>query len=650
MAVMKMVAVTMVGPHEEMEPVARQMVLSGGFQPLPLDFLINDRNLRSRITTESENPYDELLNKMSTVWRTAGENVPDPEPTPFDSRFSFHKARRLVDETAGKLEAWSRHREALAEELEQLEATKVYVGALTELKMKPRELSETQFAVAHFGRMSADSFSRLEETTLDAPILAVELSRSNDNVWALIFTVPGYRDGARKILDAVYFKEYSLVEISNRMSEDDPLGQVEQGISFHKSSIKGLEDAASAILKERGAEFENLYSRLYTMQRVYDLCKGRGEIGGMYVLSGWIPEDTYAAIKEHIERDAPRTSITVEQVKNIATSGARIPTMLRNNRVVRAFQDVVALYSVPSYGEVDPSPFVALTFILFFGFMFGDSGHGVLLWLGATYLGKKKILSRSLAYVMKCASCSSVIFGLLYGSVMGVEGILPALWLSPMRSPGQLFGVAIVCGVVMISVGMILNMVVRYRDRDFGRLLFDGQGLAGLFVYWGSAIGIFIGVSGAETPFPLSWLWYVIAAVLALTLFRDTLARTILHQHVEREGKALQVFEVLHNLMNYFTNTASFVRLAAFALTHVAMSFAVMTISDMLGNLPGGALLKVFMLILGNIFIVGVESLIVFIQVLRLEYYEFFGKFYRGGGNVFKPVTWQRDRSLRKLS
>ncbi|MDR1132947.1 MAG: ATPase [Synergistaceae bacterium] len=648
MAVMKMVAVTMVGPHEEMEPVARQMVLSGGFQPLPLDFLINDRNLRSKITTESENPYDELLNKMSAVWKAAGENVPDPEPTPFDSGFSFHKARRLVDETAGQLEEWNKRRETLTEELEQLEATKVYVQALTALKMKPREMSETQFAVVYFGRMSEDSFNRLEETTLDAPLLAIELSRANGNAWVLIFTVLGYRDGARKILDAVYFKEYSLAEISNRMSEDDPLGQVEYGIDSHKSSIKGLEDAASNVLKERRAEFENLYSRLYTMQRVYDLCKGRGEIGGMYVLSGWIPEDTFAKIKEKIERDAPRTSITVEQVKNIATSGVRIPTMLRNNRVVRAFQDVVALYSVPSYGEVDPSPFVALTFILFFGFMFGDAGHGVLLWLGATYLGKKKILNASLAYVMKCASCSSVVFGLLYGSVMGVEGVLPALWLSPMRSPGKLFSVAIVCGIVMISVGMILNMVVRYRERDFGRLLFDGQGLAGLFVYWGAAIGIFVGVSGEQTPFPLSWLWYVIAAVLLLTLFRDTLARSILHQHVEQEGKALQMFEVLHNLMNYFTNTASFVRLAAFALTHVAMSFAVMTISDMLGNLPGGMLLRVLMLILGNIFIVGVESLIVFIQVLRLEYYEFFGKFYRGGGNVFKPVTWRKDRSLLK--
>ncbi|MDR2780099.1 MAG: ATPase [Synergistaceae bacterium] len=649
MAVMKMVALTMVGPHEEMEPVARSMVLSGGFQPLPLDFLINDRNLRSRITTENDNPYDELLNKMTSVWKTAGENVPDPEPIPLDAEFSYHKARRIVGETTGKLEVWSKRREVLEEELEQLEATRVYVGALTELGMKPRELSETNFAIVHFGRLSADNFNRLEETTLDAPILAVELSRKNDNVWLLIFTVPGYKEGSGKILEAVYFKEFSLSEITGRLSPEDPLGQLEHGIDFHKRSIKGLEDAASNVLNERRDEFEKLYSKLYTMQRVYDLCKGRGEIGGMYVLSGWIPEDTYESIKNSIERDAPRTSITVEQVKNIASSGVRIPTMLRNNKIVRAFQDVVALYSVPSYGEVDPSPFVAFTFILFFGFMFGDAGHGVLLWLGASYLGKKKILNHSLAYVMKCASCSSVLFGLLYGSVMGVEFPEYALWLSPMHDVGELFAVAIVCGVVMLSAGMILNMIIRYRERDFGRLLFDGQGLAGLFVYWGAAIAIYISVAKIKTPFPVAWLWYVIVAVLIMTFFRDTLARTLLHQRVkEHEAAALQIFEVFHNLMNYFTNTASFVRLAAFTLNHVALSFAVMSISRMMEHLPGGMMLKVLVLIFGNLFIVGMEGLIVFIQVLRLEYYEFFSKFYKGGGNVFKPVTWRRDRTFQK--
>jgi V/A-type H+-transporting ATPase subunit I len=280
--------------------------------------------------------------------------------------------------------------------------------------------------------------------------------------------------------------------------------------------------------------------------------------------------------------------------------------------------------------------------------MFGDVGHGILLWLGATYLGKKRILNRSLAYVMKCASCSSIVFGLLYGSFMGIESEHYTLWLSPMKDTNKLIAVAITFGIGMISVGMILNMIIRYRERDFGRLLFDGQGFAGLFVYWGSAIAIYISAAGVSTPFPVAYLWYAIVIVLILTLFRNTLARTLLHQNVEKENRALQAFEVIHNLMNYFTNTASFVRLAAFAVNHVALSLAVMTIFNMMDRLPGGSILKIIVFVLGNVFIVGLEGLIVFIQVLRLEYYEFFGKFYKGGGNVFKPVTWKKERAAQK--
>ncbi len=650
MAVMKMVALTMIGPHEEMEPVARQMVLTGGFQPLPIDFLVNDRSLRSKVTTESENPYDELLSKMTTIWKVAGEHLPDPEPITLDKDFNLFAARRTVGNTTGKLEAWNKRHDVLADELERLEATRSCVEALTNLHMSPGELAESKFAVPYFGRVSTDNFTRLTESTEDAPILAVELSRTRDNVWILVITVPGYIEGAKKLLETVYFKSFSLTEIANQLSREDPLGQITRSIELHKKSIHGLEEAAKNVLKSNRAEYETLFSRLYTMQRVYDLCKGRGEVSGMYVLSGWIPEDTFMNVKSTIEMEAPRTSIIAEQVKDIPYAGVRIPTMLRNNKLVQAFQDIVSIYSVPSYGEVDPSPFVAISFILFFGFMFGDVGHGVLLFLGTVLLQYKKILNRSLAYVMKCASCSSMVFGVLYGSIMGYEGVIPALWLSPMHDIGTLLSVAIVIGVLMISFGMILNMIIRYRERDFGRLLFDGQGLAGILMYWGAAGALYVSIAGVPLPFSVDYVWFALLGLFVITLFRDVLARTLLHQHTEKEPVVLQVFEVFHNLLNFFSNTLSFIRLGAFALCHVGLSLSVLLISDMVRHMPAGIVLKGLVLIFGNLLIVGLEGLIVFIQTLRLEYYEFFSKFYKGGGNVFKPVTWKKDKSVAQKS
>ena len=96
MAVVKMVALTMFGLHKEMEPVAKEMVLSGGFQPLPIDFLVGDRAIRSKVTTESDNPYDDLLNKMTVVWKAAGERLPEPDPIPVDQDFSYYGISKLA--------------------------------------------------------------------------------------------------------------------------------------------------------------------------------------------------------------------------------------------------------------------------------------------------------------------------------------------------------------------------------------------------------------------------------------------------------------------------------------------------------------------------------------------------------------------------
>ena len=132
--------------------------------------------------------------------------------------------------------------------------------------------------------------------------------------------------------------------------------------------------------------------------------------------------------------------------------------------------------------------------------------------------------------------------------------------------------------------------------------------------------------------------------MLVLMVFRDVLARYLLHEKGEGESPVLNMFEIVHSLLSFLSNTASFVRLAAFALNHVGLSLAVIMLSNMVHTLPGGIVMKGIVLVLGNLIIVGLEGLIVFIQTLRLEYYEFFGKFYKGGGSAFKPVGWKRDR------
>ncbi len=646
MAVMKMVALTMIGPDSEMEPVARQMVLTGGFQPLPLDLLVNDRSLRSKVTTETENPYDELLNKVSTVWKIAGEMIPEPSPVTLTREFTLTAARRKVDQTSRRLEVWEKRRLVMTEEEELLTATKLFVEVLKGTEFGPEELAGGKFLIPFFGRLSNENYQRLTESSEESPITVSELNVVGGNTWALVLTVKGYEESTRKLLEAVYFKEFSLKSIAEQLKGKDPLSQVNKRIANHQRAIKGLAKAAKDMLREQRAEYELLYSQLYTMQRVYDVCKGRGEVSGMYVLSGWIPADTLAEIRKTVEEEAPMTTVMVEETKDITYSGIRVPTLLQNNPFFRAFQDIVSMYSLPSYGEIDPSPIVAISFILFFGFMFGDIGHGLMIFLASSVLVKKGMMKRSFGQVMKYAAASSIVFGGLYGSIFGLENVIPALWLSPMHDTNKLLIVAICMGVFMISLGLVLNMITQYRAKDFGRLLFDGQGMAGLMLYWTMAALAAIYMTGTKIPeVAADIMWAGIGVLMLLMIFRDVLARYLLHQKDDGESVVLNIFEIMHNLMSFVSNTASFVRLAAFALNHVGLSLAVIMLSEMVHSLPGGIVMKGIILVIGNIVIVCLEGLIVFIQTLRLEYYEFFGKFYKGGGSAFKPVGWKKDGS-----
>jgi V/A-type H+-transporting ATPase subunit I len=170
--------------------------------------------------------------------------------------------------------------------------------------------------------------------------------------------------------------------------------------------------------------------------------------------------------------------------------------------------------------------------------------------------------------------------------------------------------------------------------------------MAGLMLYWTMAALAAIYMTGTKIPeLAADIMWGGIGVMMLLMIFRDVLARYLLHQKGEGESAVLNIFEIMHHLMSFVSNTASFVRLAAFALNHVGLSMAVIMLSEMVHSLPGGIVMKGIILIIGNVVIVCLEGLIVFIQTLRLEYYEFFGKFYKGGGSEFKPVGWKKDGS-----
>jgi V/A-type H+-transporting ATPase subunit I len=297
---------------------------------------------------------------------------------------------------------------------------------------------------------------------------------------------------------------------------------------------------------------------------------------------------------------------------------------MRHSKLLRPFLQLVTQYGVPRYGEVNPTHLFALTYILMFGMMFGDVGHGAVILATALLLHRK--LGSFTAFGI-AAGLSSILFGFLYGSIFGYEHVLHAIWIAPLTDPLYMLTVALLWGIGFITLVTLLNIVNHLAQGDRHGALFADNGLLSLLLYGGLlGTGYSFYRSGSVDAF-----WASLAILSLVGIF----AHKLIEQEASIGERILVAFiESFETITGFVSNTLSFLRVAAFSLNHVALAIAVFTLANMMGET--GHWITV---VLGNVFILVLEGLIVAIQVLRLEFYEGFSRFYSGDGKAFKPLT-----------
>ena len=307
------------------------------------------------------------------------------------------------------------------------------------------------------------------------------------------------------------------------------------------------------------------------------------------------------------------------------------------------------MYGLPATNEMDPTMFVALTYTFIFGAMFGDVGQGAVLFAvgGLLYLIKKI----NLAGIISIAGLFSMFFGVMFGSVFGFEDVIPALWLKPVEAMtklpfiGQLntvFIIAIAFGMALNIMVMIFQILNAIKSHDLENLLFSHNGLAGLVFYVFIVLTIVLYMTGHKTPSNILLVIFLGVPVL-LFLFKEPLGNLVEKNHKKMEvGKGMFLvqgfFELFETMLSYFSNTLSYVRIGAFAVSHAAIMEVVLMLSGAENGSP-----NLFGVILGNVIVMLLEGLIVGIQVLRLEYYEMFSRFYKGNGRQFKPFNHTKN-------
>ncbi len=436
-----------------------------------------------------------------------------------------------------------------------------------------------------------------------------------------------------RALRSAFFEPAPLpAEAHGRPTE--ALAAIEDGLAACEREGLRIEAERQRLSAEVAADLRRLRTRAHACATLLDAMRRFPNRGEVYLVGGWVPDRRLGDLRVAI-RSAAEGPVVLESVP----PGRRrhgIPTLLRTPAWLRPFDALVSTFGLAGYRELNPTVVVAATFLFMYGMMFGDLGHGVLLALlgGLLYLrGRSPFM-----IVVAAAGVSGALFGLVYGTVFGAP-LLPPLWLRPLESIQSLLLASVVAGAVVLNLGFVLNLVTRLRERDLNGLLLGKTGLLGLCLYWSLVGGGALALTGRLAPGVVAGLVALFGGVLWLQ--EPVMARLSGRRPTEPLGEALVTgfFEFFEAVLGFASNSLSFVRLGAFAVAHEGLSSMVLRYA---GG-PGGWLVVLF----GTALIVGFEGVVVGIQALRLEYFEFFGRFFRGDGTPFVPLSFQGGRDGR---
>jgi V/A-type H+-transporting ATPase subunit I len=608
--------------RSDLPQLALELARSGAFHP---DHRSSDEHELTHIPGEEYRQLYHAANsrvdKISAHWAQPVAAVDDGSQVPDEAELAS------LNDKLGEL--WSACSDC-QEQLRRLDAEQHLVDQLESTLAKFANLNvdlsllqgEKHFLVLRIGSLPRSNDKQLEEALGLAGFLVYPFLTTEQQIHVVVLGARSDRIGrVDRVLESAGFHDLPIpAEL-----QDQP-DKVSKALALRRARL----DAERDSLEQRIAgEAMQHYGFLADAKRALALAEPYVLLGSaarsssqLAVVSGWVPTGRLAGLERQIDAVLPN-AVRIDARRPRMRELPWVPTLLSPNRLLSPFTALVTQYGVPRYGEIDPSSVFAATFVLMFGMMFGDVGHGAVILLTALLLrhrlGKFTLFGVS-------AGLSSAAFGAVYGSVFGFEELLHPLWLSPLSDPTLLLEVALGWGVGFLLLMTAMSIYNRLTEGDWQRALLGSHGLVSIGLYLGLLWGGWNAYRGAGFgPWPTLLVAVALAALAGYKWVTST--------SPPAERLMVVAVETFETITGNLSATLSFLRVAAFSLNHVALAIAVFTLAGMLQPL-GHWLMVIF----GNIFILVLEGAIVTIQALRLEYYEGFTRFYAGDGHAFSPL------------
>lgn len=610
---------------------------------------------------KNENPERELFVKLQDA--RSFLNIEDIDSALIaSSARADENAFALAEKFLASVEELKKRQILAADELKRVQESKEEAESFKNLKVPFSELDHLSFLSLKIGKIDPEKFEEIDESVGNRAII-VPLGDDKSKIMA------ASSKKARFSLDTE-LKKFGFVpfEIPADFKgvPDDVLEGLESKLAESQKAVEYIEEERRNMASVHASSLRALLASFAIAAQIVDVQNSLEATSLVYRITGWIPSsECHEMMKDMDKLTEGRIAIRVYnpfEVPSVINGTEQVPVRLKHGKLVGAFERMIFSYGSPLYGAIDPTPFVAVFFTLLFGIMFGDAGQGFIFLLMGLLMAFKVIKVggwNKFAPIFMAIGTSSMIMGLLTGEFFGNEEVLrpvslaitglfgephaPILHLMPdgsahsIKTMFMFFGVTVGVGFIINSVGLVLNIINNIIMHKIPKALFGKNGLSGAVFFWYVVVMVIrIVVSGHAVNLADG---IVIGVTLFVTMFSEPIHRIMEHEKPVFENGLFAaviegVVELLETLISYMSNSISFIRVGAFGLAHAVLGFIILTLSEM----AGPAYLAV--MLVGNAIVVVLEGMIVAIQVIRLQYYEFFSKFFNETGREFKPFSF----------
>lgn len=636
MSLEKMEFVKVIGQLDQLDDVIKCCHKDGNFQAEQAMQYVS--TIKGFLPLNEENPYASYLQKLTDMGTASEITFENADDSSLDMDINdIYNYVNNIQATLGGLQS---QRSELQEQISACEKSISELEHFTGLGIKLDEVFSCQFVKVRFGRLPKESYEKLESYKDNPYVFFMPCSSDEVGYWGVYFSPREVSQEVDRIFASLYFERLIIPNMAD--TPEKSIADLKKLIKQTQSDIEDLTHQIKDFWESELNTIQMVYTRLTRLHDIFELRRYACKYGSGFYYIGWVTKKGKRALSSRLKKI---NGIDFKIEHPDSTDKTTPPVALKNNRFFKPFEFFVEMYGMPTYGEIDPTPFVAITYILLFGIMFGDLGQGLVLSLIGLFMWRLKKMELG-RIVFRCGFCSAF-FGLLYGSVFGFEHALDPFYrmLGFEEKPFEVMAsnninsiliASIGVGVLLVIVSMGINVYSSIKQKHWGSAFFSQNGLAGIIFY---ASVIYMALSLLFLGGSLN-IWMILGLIvlpLLVMFFQEPLSKLVEgdpNWKPESIGDFIlqNLFELLEYILSYISNTVSFLRVGAFVLVHAGMMMVVFALAS-----SSNVIINAIIIIFGNALVIALEGLLTGIQVLRLEFYEMFSRYFEGAGRKFEP-------------